>query len=202
MLNLEIIVALVLAYLFGSIPWALVIGKLFYKTDVRQHGSGNLGGSNAGRVLGAKVGFIVTVMDGLKGLITVAVCQWLIPEASIVAGMLCCLGHCFPIFANFKGGKAVATSFGYIIAVSVVANQFIAMALIPFACFMLCLKITKMVSLSSMLLILLSAIASYMMNTNIEYTFSILALWLFVVYRHKGNIKRILNKEEKKISWM
>ena len=108
------IVILILAYLFGSIPWALVIGKVFYKTDIRHHGSGNLGGSNAGRVLGKKAGVSVIALDALKALFSVVLAKTLNMSDTIcvLAGLMCCVGHCFPIFANFKGGKAVATTVG------------------------------------------------------------------------------------------
>ncbi len=201
-ISIAVIVAILFGYLFGSIPWALVIGKVFYNTDVRKHGSGNLGGSNAGRVLGAKVGLAVTIMDGLKGLITVVLCEIFIPEASVLAGVAACAGHCFPIFANFKGGKAVATAFGYIIATSFVTNQFIVMAAIPLGLFFLLLYLTKIVSLSSMILIGTCTAVSAYLNGFDQVTFSFLILWLFIVYRHKSNINNLLKGEEKKITWM
>lgn len=195
--------ALVLAYLFGSIPWALIVGKIFYKTDIRQHGSGNLGGTNAGRVLGKKAGVAVTVLDALKAFFTVLFCQLFVPEASIYAGMLCCVGHCFPLFAGFKGGKAVATCFGYIIALSAfVTHHFVIMGLLPLASFFLCLYLCKMVSLSSMIALGFATLISFIIQDNTAISYSILILWLFVIYRHHANIKRIIKKEEKKITWM
>lgn len=195
--------ALVFAYLFGSIPWALVVGKLFYKTDIRNYGSGNLGGSNAGRVLGKKAGVAVIALDALKAFITVVICQWLIPDASIYAGMLCCVGHCFPIFAGFKGGKAVATCYGYILAISIfVSNQVVLMTLFPFGLFLLLLKLCKMVSLSSIISLFVAVVMAFLVQDNFSVSISILILWVFVTYRHHANIVRIFKGEEKKITWM
>ena len=112
-------IALLCAYLIGSIPSALWIGKLFYQTDIRNHGSGNLGGTNTFRVLGKKAGIIVTLMDILKG--TAATLLVFLPVFNdvtvhaLVLGAIAVVGHMFPIFAGFRGGKAVATSAGVIL---------------------------------------------------------------------------------------
>ncbi len=191
------------SYLFGSIPWALVIGKVFYKTDVRQHGSGNLGGSNAGRVLGKKVGATVIFLDGTKAFISVALSALLFPEYTILAGLACCIGHCFPIFANFRGGKAVATTMGYFLGLGLfVTNSFIGMFLLPLVIFFIALYFSKMVSLSSLIAIGSEAVISFIIQPNLTVSLSIVSLFLFVTYRHKENIKRILSNEEKKITWM
>ncbi|MDI9518282.1 MAG: glycerol-3-phosphate 1-O-acyltransferase PlsY [Bacillota bacterium] len=196
-------IAILFGYLLGSIPWALVIGKVFYKTDIRTKGSGNLGGSNAGRVLGKKAGVAVTIMDAIKAVIVVVVCHFFIPEATIFAGLACCFGHCFPIFANFKGGKAVATTMGYFLAVSIfVTGHFFYQFILILIIFFVLLYITKIVSISSMSAILAAVVISFILKNDIEITLSFLALWIFVVYRHKDNIKRLLNGTEKKITWM
>ena len=199
------ILLVVLAYLFGSIPWALVIGKVFYKTDIREFGSKNLGGTNAGRVLGKKVGIVVMFLDLLKALISIFICTTfdMSVNVCVLAGLACCIGHCFPIFAGFKGGKAVSTAFGYLVGISLlITNQFVLMALLPFISFLICLYITKMVSFSSMFSILFAAIISFFVQDNLVISFSILLLWVFITYRHSANIKRIINKEESKITWM
>ncbi len=199
------ILILILAYLFGSIPWALVIGKVFYKTDIREHGSGNLGGSNAGRVLGKKAGVAVIALDALKALISVALAKslGLSDTICILSGLLCCVGHCFPIFANFKGGKAVATTVGYVIGISVlIAHEFAGMCILPIASFFIILKLTKYVSLSSMSAIALAVVCAFVTQDNLVISFSILVLWLFVCYRHKANIIRLKEGKETKITWM
>ena len=199
------IVILILAYLFGSIPWALVIGKVFYKTDIRHHGSGNLGGSNAGRVLGKKAGVSVIALDALKALFSVVLAKTLNMSDTIcvLAGLMCCVGHCFPIFANFKGGKAVATTVGFVIGISVlITHEFMIMSLIPIITFFVVLKTTKYVSLSSMIAIGMAAVCAFIAQDNLVISLSITVLWLFVCYRHKANIGRLLKGSETKITWM
>lgn len=200
---IKVIIAIIFGYLLGSIPWALVIGKLFYKVDIRTQGSGNLGGTNAGRVLGKKAGISVTILDGLKAFITVIVCYLFIPNATILAGLACCFGHCFPIFAGFKGGKAVATTMGYFAGISIfVTNHFFYQFVLVVLIFFVLLYLTKKVSLSSLIAIFSAIIISVILKNDIQIIFSFIVLWLFVTYRHKDNIKRIINKTEKKITWM
>ena len=199
------ILILILAYLFGSIPWALVIGKVFYKTDIRNHGSGNLGGSNAGRVLGKKAGVAVIALDALKALLSVVLAKVMNMSDTIcvLAGLMCCVGHCFPIFANFKGGKAVATTVGFVIGISVlITHEFMIMSLIPIVTFFVVLKTTKFVSLSSMIAIGMAAVCAFIAQDNLVISLSITVLWLFVCYRHKANIGRLLKGSETKITWM
>ena len=199
------ILILILAYLFGSIPWALVIGKVFYKTDIRNHGSGNLGGSNAGRVLGKKAGVAVIALDALKALLSVVLAKVMNMSDTIcvLAGLMCCVGHCFPIFANFKGGKAVATTVGFVIGISVlITHEFMIMSLIPIVTFFVVLKTTKFVSLSSMIAIGMAAVCAFIAHDNLVISLSITVLWLFVCYRHKANIGRLLKGNETKITWM
>lgn len=200
--NLYTFIAIVAAYCFGSIPWALVVGKVFYKTDVREFGSGNLGGSNAGRVLGKGAGLSVTILDGLKACIVVIVCALYVPSATIFAGLACCFGHCFPIFANFKGGKAVATTFGYFFGIGLILNNVFAYFLLPLAVFFALLYLSKMVSLSSILAIGFEVIVSFFIRADLVVSLSFVLLFVFVTYRHKANLQRIKNGEEKKITWM
>lgn len=200
---MEYIIVALGAYLFGSIPWALIIGKVFYHTDIRTQGSGNLGGTNAGRVLGKKAGVSVTILDGLKAFFVVMFCYFLAPNTCIIGGLACCVGHCFPIFANFRGGKAVATTMGYFLAVSLFIThhifwQFIFLVI----CFFVILYLCKMVSVSSILTIFIGVIISFIIQDDLSLSLSFLILWIFVTYRHKENIKRVLNHEEKKITWM
>ena len=199
------ILILILAYLFGSIPWALVIGKVFYKTDIRNHGSGNLGGSNAGRVLGKKAGVSVIALDAFKALLSVILAKTLNMNDTFccLAGLMCCVGHCFPIFAGFKGGKAVATTVGFVIGISVlITHEFVIMSLIPIITFFVILKLTKYVSLSSMVAIGVAAACAFIAQDNLVISLSFTVLWLFVCYRHKANIGRLLKGNESKITWM
>lgn len=196
---------ILIGYLLGSIPFALVIGKVFYKTDVRKFGSGNLGGTNAGRVLGKKAGISVIACDVLKVVLAVGIVAIFHREASIWAGLAAAFGHCYPIFARFHGGKAVATMFGFLLSTSIFTFECnLLYVLIPFGCFFITLYLWKMVSLAS----IIAALASSLYITYMQMTISveiIIASWLLtllVIYRHRGNIKKIGNKTENKISWM
>ena len=199
---MNILFASLLGYLIGSIPFALVIGKVFYKTDVRQHGSGNLGGSNAGRTLGAKAGAAVAVGDVLKATTAMGLTALFAKDAIIYAGFFATLGHCYPLFANFKGGKAVSTAMGFLLGIAIfITNQYALGFFLPLGIFFTLLYLTKIVSLSSMLTVSLAAVILWFITTPlVAGTFTIIAM--IVVYRHKSNMTRILNKTETKITWM
>lgn len=195
-----IILFIIIAYLLGSIPSALIVGKISKKIDIRNYGSGNLGATNAFRVLGTKAGIIVTLADILKGtiatLVPLVVALYVdIDVSRLLIGLFAVIGHTFPLFANFKGGKAVATSAGIILGVNPI------MFLIILATFIIILYLTKYVSLSSMLTGIIASIVSYFI-TDLFLFFVILILTLFICIRHKDNIKRIINKTEPKITWL
>ena len=194
--------AIIIAYLFGSVPWALVVGKVFYNVDVREHGSGNLGGTNAGRVLGSKAGAAVIILDVLKAFIVVTIFSFINPNLAVIAGMFASLGHCFPIFANFKGGKAVATNYGYILSISLfVMHNTLIQFVLPIALFIVLLLAFKMVSLSSVVSLAFASIISLFQN-NMLVSVAIILLSALSIYRHKDNIVRIINKEEKKVGFL
>lgn len=202
------IISLICGYLLGSIPFALVIGKVFYHTDVRQYGSGNLGGTNAGRVLGKKVGALVIFLDGLKVLIAMGIASVFANEAiAIWTGLICVIGHCWPIFAKFKGGKGVASTYGFLLASSIFIFHNAMYFIIPLVMFFIILYIFKFVSLASITAVITSAL--YIMGTseimNVQSCFIIIASWcmaILVVNRHAGNIEKIKTGNENKVSWL
>lgn len=200
---MKFVLVLIVSYLFGSIPWALVIGKVFYKKDIRKEGSGNLGASNAGRVLGKHVAIIVTLLDAFKAFFSMLFAYYVCPDAMIYAGLTCAFGHCFPIFAQFKGGKAVATTYGFFLGIAtLMTHQYFFGFFFPILCFFGILYLCRMVSLSSMLSILICGITSFILKNDPSISWSIIVLFAFVTYRHKGNIARIKNGTENKIKWM
>ncbi|WP_394188052.1 glycerol-3-phosphate 1-O-acyltransferase PlsY [Paenisporosarcina quisquiliarum] len=198
------VIILVIAYLLGSIPSALWIGKLLYKTDIRKHGSGNLGGTNTFRTLGVKAGLIVSILDILKG--TAATLLPLLPFFSntdvhpLILGVLAVIGHMFPIFAQFKGGKAVATSGGVLLA------YHWPLFVIMLAGFFIVLKLTKMVSLTSMILAMLGLLYTVLYNifyrVDIPLLIVIILLATFILYRHRANMTRIKAGTEPKVKWI
>ena len=196
------ILLILLGYLYGSIPFALVIGKVFYNTDVRESGSGNLGGTNAGRVLGKKAGISVIVLDALKAVIIFYLSSYLSlkfnlnPDIKYLAGLACIFGHCYPIFAEFRGGKAVSTSLGYFLCIEPLY------AVVAIVVFLLVLKISKYVSLSSISTALIVLCITPFQAVSITAKLCMLIAVILLVYRHKDNIKRIKNQTESKIQWM
>ena len=190
----EYVVIIVLAYLIGSIPSGLIIGKKFYGVDIRNHGSGNLGGTNTFRVLGVKAGLTVTTADILKGTLAAALPFLFQSDLNLfIAGLFAVIGHTYPIFANFRGGKAVATSAGVLLCYEPL------MFVIVIAGFFVCLLITKYVSLSSMLGGVIALIYSLIVQDT-ALTIIVTILTGFVIYRHRANIKRIMNKTEPKVN--
>ncbi|EAG9229368.1 glycerol-3-phosphate 1-O-acyltransferase PlsY [Listeria monocytogenes] len=198
-MTINLILLSLLAYVIGSIPSGLWIGKIFYKKDIRDFGSGNLGATNSFRVLGIKAGSIVTVMDILKG--TVATLLPFFFQLNVdhhfwlLTGALAIIGHSFPLFAGFRGGKAVATSAGVILAYAPLL--FVAALVV----FLVTLKLSKYVSLSSMIGALAALIISLFMGDWILIIL-VACITLFVIWRHRANITRIRNGEEPKIKWM
>ena len=201
---LKLLLIIVISYLFGSVPWALVIGKVFYHKDIRQYGSGNLGATNAGRVLGKPAGVTVTLLDAFKAVLSMLVASFIYKEAIPFAGLACCLGHCFPIFAHFKGGKAVATTFGYFLGLAIFVNHnWLWQFFLPVIVFFAVLYATRIVSISSMTSVGVEVLASALIIKNpVHITVCLLLLWLFIIYRHRENIKRIKEGTESKIKWM
>ena len=211
---LILLLLLVLSYLMGSIPFSLVIGKLFFKKDIRNYGSGNLGGTNTGRVLGKGAGLTVMILDQLKAviaiLITVLVMKFRDPtfvNLSVYLSSICIvLGHCYPIFAKFKGGKAVACTFGILF----ITNIYI--YIITLAIYAILLKTTKYVSLGSMVVFFISGLLAFInvfrfspllqIKFDIFYPILILFMAVFIVIKHRSNITRLQKGTENKIKWM
>ncbi len=195
-----------LAYLIGAIPTSVWVGKLFFDKDVRDYGSGNAGATNTIRVLGPKVGIPVLFFDILKGFAAVSLILLILPGKSgdgiymtmqILLGVLAVIGHIFPVYAGFKGGKGVATLLGIILAIVPVIT------LITAGVFIVTLLLSKYVSLSSISSAIAFAILVlfiYKVDNISMIIFSILAP-LLVVLTHKKNIHRLLNNEESKVKF-
>ena len=122
---MKLILIIVLGYLIGSVPFALVIGKVFFHKDIRQYGSGNLGGSNAGRVLGKRAGLATMALDLLKVTLVVLIAARIGGDDTVIAlgALAAILGHCYPLFAQFHGGKAVASMYGMLFGLVVFAGR-------------------------------------------------------------------------------
>lgn len=194
----------ILGYLIGSIPFALVIGKVFYHKDVRQYGSGNLGGGNTGRVLGKKAGLSVMALDLLKVSLVALIAKLLTGEDTAVA--LACLaagiGHCFPVFARFKGGKAVAAMYGYLFGLVVAAGRSPLYFFLPLIIFLIVIFFSKIIALSS--IVSAAAVTAYVwMQPEIPAVRLVLLVFAFLILvRHRSNLERMLRHEENKVKWV
>ena len=199
-MNFRLFLAILGGYLIGSIPWALIIGKTFYGKDIRQYGSGNLGGTNAARHLSKPVGIAIMVLDALKAFIYMWILSGIDKSLIPYAGLAVCIGHCFPVFAGFKGGKAVACSCGYVLAINVfLENQIILAFIVPMLVFVTVMFLTKYMALASMSGLVSAAIMGFVSYHNKTYALLISLLALFVIYMHRSNIKRLINHQESKL---
>ena len=192
--------------MIGSIPTALIISRRFFGIDIREYGSGNMGATNTFRVLGSKYGTIVMVCDILKGMAAVALYNFLpyyLHQGSgldrtnfmIGLGLSAVLGHVFPIWAQFKGGKGVATLFGMILAIQpVIAGSCVAV-------FLIVLYLTRFVSLSSILAGLMLPVSVLWIWNEHEILYRVFALFvaLLIILTHQKNIGKLLRGVESRI---
>ena len=243
-----VIFLLIFGYLVGSIPNGIWIGKLFFHKDIREYGSGNSGGTNAGRVLGKKIGALVIFLDGIKVIFCLYI-AWLLTTklhlyhgTSLVAtveetylgsdidhvikypvywitALSCSVGHVYPIFAHFKGGKNVASFYGLIWGASWLVG------LVPVIAFFIILKICKYVSLSSVISAWIGVLTAWIwaillmtgaisgtwswfasfgksLDCNYFYAIAVTLSAALLTVKHKANFVRLKNGNESKITWM
>lgn len=192
---MQIALLLLLAYLLGAIPTGLIVGKLFFNKDIRKFGSGNLGATNTFRVLGKKAGIFVTIFDVTKGVLpAIFPIIYDLDIHGIWFGLAAIIGHVYPIYLKFKGGKAVATSAGVILGVNPVVFLIIAVI------FFTLLFTTRMVSLTSILTSIGNFITTLFFDDIILQIISFLIM-LLIIIRHSSNIKRIISGTEPKIQF-
>ncbi|MFZ1840556.1 MAG: glycerol-3-phosphate 1-O-acyltransferase PlsY [Leptotrichiaceae bacterium] len=200
------VLLILIAYVLGSIPNALWVGKTFKNIDVREHGSKNTGSTNAARVLGPKLGIFTLILDILKGALPtylgIVLGANLLTRITgidkldiIVIGMAAILGHTFSLFLKFKGGKAVATTLGVFLVLVPYA------ILILLVVFFVIFGLTKYVSLASIVSAVALPITVYLTTRHIPLTILGIIIGLLVIIRHKENIKRLINGTESKLSF-
>ncbi|SLM97488.1 Acyl-phosphate:glycerol-3-phosphate O-acyltransferase PlsY [Brachybacterium faecium] len=191
----QVIGLMLVAYLIGSFTAGLWIGKWFFKKDIREYGSHNLGATNSFRILGVKAGIVVMIIDVLKGTLATLLPVWLhVPINPLLIGIFAVIGHIYPAYAKLRGGKAVATSAGILLGYSP------SVFLVLMAVFVIVLVISRYVSLSSMIAVVVGLIASIFLK---DYVLIIVMaiLTIFILYRHRANISRIKNGTESKIKF-
>lgn len=204
MINQTLILYCIAAYLIGSIPFALVIGKVFYHTDVREFGSKNLGGTNAGRVLGKKAGISIILLDIFKAMLIMLIGKQfgnLNFEQLLIIGFFVNIGHALPIWAKFKGGKCVSTFFGFLFGIVYFNPDYYLLLVSCIAAFIFILFVFKMVSLASILSATYCCVFS-LIYQNWYLSIALDILTAIIIYRHRANIDRIKNKTESKVSWL
>lgn len=186
---------LIFAYLLGSIPTALLISKNFFNIDIREHGSKNIGATNTLRVLGFIPSIFVLAFDALKSFIPVYFSHNHLhdPSLAVLTAIATILGHVFPIFLNFKGGKGVATILG---ACCGIWTHFIIIYLSIFFCILL---LSKYVSLSSILTIILFSITLFNETNFLPYKVFSIFISILILFTHRHNIQRIIKGTERKI---
>jgi len=208
MVNLEIILFILFAYLTGSLPSAVWVGKIFYNIDVREYGSGNAGATNTFRVLGKGAGFPVLFLDIFKGWVVVNY-VWLISDISVLSdavifenqlvfGIAAVIGHLFPIYTGFRGGKGIATMLGLLIGLHPQA------ALFSFFVFVLVFIFSKYVSLSSMIASLAFPffVMFFLNSTNDSLNLFAIFVPILSLISHQKNIERLIRGEETKVKFV
>lgn len=196
LLLLEIITTGLLAYLIGSIPSGLIISKRFYNIDLREHGSKNIGTSNAYRTLGKKPAFVIFLADVSKGIAGVFIGQFLCPEIPwvfVFGGVMSMIGHNWSIYLKFKGGKGVATGLGVLLMLSPKVTSAV------FLIWLLVILTTRYASLASITAAVCVPWLMWFWHEKIEFFYFALLAALFVLVRHRANIKRLLTGSEPKI---
>jgi glycerol-3-phosphate acyltransferase PlsY len=202
-LNATLISIPAAAYLLGSIPFGLVLGKLFGSADVREAGSGNIGATNVARVAGPLAGVLTLLLDAAKGAVAIVLAARLSDQSStwmMIAGLCALVGHCFPIWLGFRGGKGVATAAGVFLVLCPPA--FLGATML----FLLVVAYWRFVSLGSIAAAAAMPLLIYFLwaphhAPPYAVTFGSLAAALLIVYKHDANIQRLVQGDEPKFSF-
>ena len=199
------ILGLILAYLLGSIPTGLWIGQIFFKKNLREYGSGNTGTTNTFRILGKTAGTVTFAIDFLKGTLATLLPLFLHINgiSPMIFALIAVLGHTFPIFAEFKGGKAVATSAGVVLGFSPLFFSYLIII------FIVTLYLGSMISLASIVVagfaiisvLIFPLLGIILPSYDLLFTLIIILLASIILIRHRDNMERIKNKSENLIPW-
>ena len=189
---MKILLSAVIAYVLGSISFSILLSKSFFRKDVREGGSGNAGATNMARSFGKLAGALTLLGDVLKTALAVIVGRVLAGDWGIIVACICCqLGHCFPAYHQFKGGKGVAVG----LAITFVVGWQVTVCVL--VVFILTAVLTKKISLASILASFSAIPAAYFVASDRRYFWTTLIAALIVIFRHKENISRLIKGEEK-----
>ena len=188
---MELILIISISYLMGSIPFGLILTKFFLKKDIREVGSGNIGATNVLRTGNKVIGYLTLMLDVLKAVIPVLYVKLNFPELVYISSLSAFIGHVFPIWLKFKGGKGVATYVGILFSI----NYFFGIIFI--VSWLIIFFISKYSSLGSILSSLLIPIFIFS-NSSYENQYFFIIMFVLILYTHRENVKRLINKEESK----
>lgn len=196
----KVLLVILIAYLIGSIQTSYLIGKIVKKTDIRKHGSGNAGSTNALRVFGKKIAFTTLAIDILKGVIATVIGNEILGiEGKALGAIFVVIGHNFPFYLKFKGGKGVATTIGSGLMIAPISG------IISIVLGVSIIAKTKYVSLGALIGVVIWPILTIVLNINnknlLIISLTSIFLTLMIIFKHRSNIKRLLDKNENKISF-
>ena len=188
---MELILSIIISYLMGSIPFGLILTKIFLKKDIRDIGSGNIGATNVLRTGNKIIGYLTLSLDILKAVIPVLYIKFNYPELVYVSSLSVFIGHVFPLWLKFKGGKGVATYVGILFSINYILGfVFILFWLIIFF-------VLRYSSLGSILATFIIPVFIFF-NPNYENEYFFIIMFILVLFTHRENVKRLINKEESK----
>ena len=187
---MDYLIVIVISYFLGSIPFGLIFTKLFLKKDIREIGSGNIGATNVLRSGNKLIGYLTLVLDILKAIIPVIYIKLNHPELIYISSLSVFLGHVFPLWLKFKGGKGVATYVGILFSINLIYGFIFCIS------WLLTFFLSKYSSLSSLIASLIVPV--YLFLVNGEQIIFYIILFVLIFYTHRENIKRLKNKEESK----
>ena len=193
-MNIEILYILIYSYFLGSIPFGLILTKIFLKKNLRKIGSGNIGATNVFRAGKKSLGILTLLFDGLKGYLSVLLTINYFPEYIYFSSLLCFLGHIFPVWLKFKGGKGVAVYLGILFSFSINLSMLFVVS------WLIILFFSKYSSLSSLVTTLLIFIYSIIFKSFNESIFFFI-IFIIIIYTHRENIIRLKNNKENKIKF-
>ena len=188
---MELILIISISYLMGSIPFGLILTKVFLKKDIRKIGSGNIGATNVLRTGNKIIGYLTLILDVIKAAIPVLYIKFNFPELVYISSLSAFIGHVFPIWLKFKGGKGVATYVGILFSI----NYFLGIIFV--VSWLIIFFISKYSSLGSILSSLIIPIFIFL-NSNYENEYFFIIMFVLILYTHRENVKRLINKEESK----
>ena len=205
-----IIIALLSSYLIGSIPCAYIFGRLLKGIDIRKFGSGNVGATNAMRVLGRGPGISILFLDILKGYVVVTLLAdsliWRVPNLSegalrVILGLSCIMGHSWTVFLGFKGGKGVATTLGVLLGLAVKIGSLKLVLGLIILTWLIIFIITRIVSIASVLAAVAMPVYMILFRESNILIFTSLIICIFIILRHTSNLKRIIQGKEPRLTF-